>query len=304
MIADEVRPSLAGLSCFTGCLAEYLAGTGVDAAALLADSIRLAVRIDLPGDELAFSHHRFALNRLPDGTELRYATGTIAGATAAVSEELAAVGRVIVVVDNAKLPWSPSYGCGPSAPHWLLIADHQDVGWHVVDPFSGLLASGEQEPFTGWLPTPLLLDAMITPPTWTPEQRRRTELAFGFPVSVPTETGLSWLCRAAPSGDSELPGRWLLSYAETLPFLANYLSERLSRSVLVSDDIWAAAQHHVFRHRWLASQGDSERQLALAEAWSTLPQALRFAVESASRGRPRTGLLLTTLDNLRVLEAS
>jgi hypothetical protein len=311
MITDSTRvtstPSrggVHGLSCYTGCLAAYLAGDGIDVAALLADSIRLAVRIDLPDGALAFSHHRLALNRLPDGTELAYATEASAEATAAITEELAVNGRVIVVVDNAELPWSPSYGCGPSAPHWLLIDDRRGDKWHVVDPFSGLLASGEQEPFTGWLATRSLLEAMSVTHTWTPEQRCRNELAFGYPVRVPAGPGLTWLRRSPRSGDSALPGRWLLSYAETLPFLGTYFGERLAQCALVSDDVWAVAQHHVFRHHWLAGQGDSERHLALAGAWSGLPQALRFAVESAARGRPRAGLLRTTLDNLLALEAS
>jgi hypothetical protein len=293
-----------GLSCYTGCLAVYLAGYGIDAAALLADSIRLAVRIDLPDGALAFSHHRVALNRLPDGTELTYATHEAAEATAHITEELEVDGRVIVVVDNAELPWSPSYGCGPSAPHWLLIDDRRGDRWHVVDPFNGLLPSGEQEPFTGWLPTRSLLDAMSMTQAWTPEQRRRNELAFGYPVREPAGAGVTWLRRSLPSGDSALPGRWLFSYAETLPFLDTYLGERLTECARVSDDVWAAAQHHVFRHHWLAGQGDPERHLTVANAWSALPQALRFAVESAARGRPRAGLLHTTLDNLLVLEAS
>jgi hypothetical protein len=293
-----------GLSCYTGCLAAYLAGDGIDAAELLADSIRLAVRIDLPDGALAFSHHRVALNRLPDGTELSYATADAAEAIALIAEELAATGRVIVVVNNAELPWSPSYGCGPTAPHWLLVDGRCGDRWHVLDPFSGLLPSGEQEPFTGWLPTQSLLDAAIVPRPWTPEQHRRNELAFGFPVRMPSGPGVTCLRRSPPSDDSPLPGRWLLSYAETLPFLTAYFGEHLTRSTSVSDDVWAVAQHHAFRHHWLARQGDSERHLAFADAWSALPQALRFATESAARGRARVGLLNTTLDYLLVLETS
>lgn len=302
-------PELAGLSCYTGSLAVYLAGEDVDAAEVLANSIRLAVRVDLPGGALAFSHHGSALNQLPGGCALRYATADPQQAVLRIAGELATHGRVIVVVDNAELPWSPSYGTGPNAPHWLVVDGHEADRWHVLDPFCGLLPAGNQEPFSGWLPTESLVAASAVAQPWTPEQRRRNELAFGFPVPVPESQGVTWLCREkTPHAPAALPGEWLVGYAAVLPFLMEHLERRLAAPALQLDDMWAVAQHHVFRHRWLAGQAttpdENTRHGDAARAWGALPQALRFAVESAVRGRPRPSLLRTTLDNLLALECS
>ncbi|AHH99581.1 AMP-binding protein [Kutzneria albida] len=304
------QPELAGLSCYTGSLAGYLDGEPVDAAELLANSIRLAVRIDLPEGALAFSHHRFPLNRLPNGDQLHYAAeADPQRALAAITAELSRHGRVIVVVDNAELPWSPSYGVGPSAPHWLLLSTREEDKWHVVDPFSGLLPAGEQHPFTGWLSTESLL-AALAPRDWAPEQLRRNELAFGLPVPV-AGSGLTWLGRVQATRQAEdpLPGNWLTGCDQVLPFLIGHLERRLAESGPLLDDLWAAAQHHVFRHRWLGERagvlGDlagAARHESAAQAWASLPKALRFAVESASRGRPRATLVRTTLNHLLALE--
>lgn len=307
-MTDWPYPELSGLSCYTGSLAVYLAGEGVDAADVLADSIRLAVRTDLPGDALAFSHHRFALDVLPGGDRLRYASAAdpVAG-MACAADELARHGRVIVVVDNAELPWSPSYGIGPSAPHWLVLDGRDGDRWHVLDAFDGLLPAGGQEPFTGWLPTASLLAALTLPRHWSAEQRRRNELAFGFPVAVPDGPGATWLRREPRTGDAipDLPGHWLFGTADALPFLVEYLGDCSPvRTEPVLDDVWAAARHHVFRHRRLAGVAgeNAQRHDAAAHAWSGLPQAVRFAVESAVRGRSRASLVRTTLAHLVSLE--
>jgi hypothetical protein len=302
-----------GLSCYTANLAAYLAGELPDVGRWLAESIRLAVRVDLPDGELAFSHHAYPLDRLPDGTRLRYATAQ-AGDTpvpAGLAAELDRHGRVLVVTDNCRLPWSPALGTGPAAPHWLLVTASDGERWQVCDAFSGLLPSGEQQPHAGELCTDDLLDAMRLPPRWTAEQRRRNTLAFGFPVPGPDGAAMQWLSRTAdpPADSAELAGDWLTSDDDVLPFLAAWVADQGERATRHLDDLWSAAMHRVFRYRWLAGRPgvtelERERCAAAEAAWGRLPVALRFAVDSARRGQPRASLVATMFEHLRGIEAA
>jgi len=331
-----------GLSCYTANLAGYLAIELPGVRRWLAESVRLAVRVDLPGGELAFSHHAYPLDRLPDGTSLRYASvraadhaATELAATELAAAELAAEvgrhGRVLVVVDNARLPWSPALGTGQAAPHWLLVSGRDGPDWQVCDAFSGLLPAGEQQPHAGRLSTEALLGAMQPPPRWTRQQRRRNALAFGFPVPVPPGATRQWLRRSpagAPAGPAdpahagtahgggrpaapapaELPGTWLTSDNDVLRFLAAQVAAQGEHAARYLDDLWSAAAHRVFRYRWLAGRpgvpdAERERFAAAGAAWARLPVALRFAVDSARRGQPRPSLIATTFEHLRGIEA-
>lgn len=305
----------AGLSCYTANLAAYFAGEFGDAGRWLAESIRLAVRTDLPDGELAFSHHAYPLYQMPDGTRLRYAAAPDADrATAGLAAELDRRGRVLVVVDNSRLPWSPATGTGQAAPHWLLVVGRDGQHWQVLDAFSGLLPPGEQRPYAGRLPADVLLGAMGPPPRWTRDQRRRNSLAFGLPVPVPRGATWQWLYRS-PAGSAntgsanpgELPGTWLTSDHDVLPFLAGQVAEGAERGSRYLDDLWSAAGHRVFKYRWLAVQPgltepERERFAAAEAAWDRLPVALRFAVESARRGQPRASLVATMFEHLRDIE--
>lgn len=271
---------ITGLSCYTTNLVSYLSAEFAGTGATFAESVRLAVRVDQP-DELAFSHHRYPLNRLPDGTQLSYATGD---PVAGIADELARHGRCLAITDNQRLPWSP--GKRP-APHWLLVERRKQDRWYVKDGFTGLLADGEQHPYSGWLTTEQLTQAM-RPGEWTPEQRRRNELVFGFPLKQPE--GPLWLRREpGPGVTPALTGEWLLTDEEVLPFIAHHVTEHNL------DDLWTAAQHRAFRHRLL---GHTDA----GTAWEGLPKALRFAVDSARRGRPRESLVHNTLRHLLELE--
>ncbi len=284
------------LSCYTGNLVAYLAAEFPQACQTFADSVHLALRAD-PADELAFSHHRFPLHRLPDATRLAYGTApTLAGALAGVRAELSRHGRCLVVAENSRLPWSPSYGTAASAPHWVLVDDydHGMAGgrWHLTDVFSGLMPDGEQSPFQGWLGDAELAAAMTPPPQLTPEQRRRNDLAFGVPVPQPNPAGPQWLRREPDDGaTASLIGDWLRTDQEVLPFVADYFARHGQRASRYVDDLWTAARHRAFAHRLRGNP-------AAEAAWASLPGALRFAVDSAARGRPRTSLLRSTLEHL------
>jgi hypothetical protein len=301
-----------GLSCYTANLAGYLAAEW-SATTLIACSIRLAVRADLPGGQLAFSHHARPLDWLLDGTRLEYAAAaTPAAALREISRELNMYGRVIVVTNNPALPWAPS---GKAAPHWVLIDGKRGCDWRVSDSFSGLMPAGPQEPFTGWLTREQLSFAMDLP-AWSPEQRQRNMLAFGYPVPLPRgrlarAPRAMWLRRVALGGLAAVPppvlrGQWLTRDADIFPFLA----ERLADAAVISrclDDCWAAAGHRAFAYRWrLATRADgpSERQrIALAlKQWEQLPRVLRFASEASRRGHSRPSLLQSVFAALLAAE--
>lgn len=306
----------AGLSCYTANLYEYLAVEWPDAHDRMARSIRLAVGVDQPGGALAFSHHAFGMDRLPDGGHLSYASSrTPIDALADITDELDRWGRVLVVVDAGKAPWSPVAGTGASAPHWLLVEGRNGDQVLVRDAFAGLLPAGEQRPFRGWIPGQRLMEALALPPAWTPTQQMRCRYAFGHAVSPPEGSRLCLLRRipSGASGPDEIPvplaGTWLTDDGDVLDFLARHFIEIGGDALDYLDDVWAAAMHRTFRYRWLAERAaldDRERSDidTAHDLWQKLPSALRFAVESAGRGNPRPGLITTTLEHLRSAESA
>lgn len=285
-----------GLSCYTGNLVAYLERHEPDPADRVARSIRVAVRTDAPGGGLAISHHAEPLQRLPGGGELRY-RGAADRATALreIEAELDAHQQALVVADSALLPWSADSGAG--APHYLLVNDRKSGYWHVIDRFAALLpGGGEQQPFGGWL-TDEEFASLLRPLDPLPlQQRRRNEHVFGFPVPVPPDGRYQWLARVPdPEGTAGvLPGQWLTDPAEALDHLGQNVAEELL------EDIWAVAQHHIFRYGRL--EGDLDGVDAALAAWGELPRAVRFAHESAKRGRSRDSLLKTAFDRLGRIE--
>jgi hypothetical protein len=249
---------------------------------------------------------------MPDATLLRYATLPPRAALVGLADELSRRGRVLAVTDGSRLPWSPSRHRGVAAPHWLLVTGRRADSWHVVDAFAGLLPGGEQRPFAGWLSTAQLTNAMLLPEHWLPEQHTRNRFAFGFPVPVPQPVGPLWLRREPEPSDADppgldLPGTWLVGDDDVLPFLADYFATSGPDGARHLDDLWTSAAHRVFRYRWLCSRPGSpdavrQRYVAARDAWAQLPSAVRFAVDSAARGRPRPSLLRQTFAHLQLTE--
>jgi hypothetical protein len=291
-----------GLSCYTANLHTYLAEEW-DADAILGESVRLAVRVDLPDGHLAFSHHEPSLDRLPDGSQLCYVGAvTPEQALPGLAGELSIHGRVLVVVDAARLPWSVLHGRS-ATPHWLLVDGRRAGQWHVVDRFTALMPAGEQPPYEGWLRTADLRAAMTLPRQWEPEQQQRNALAFGGPVVVPPGRAL-WIRRSSRPVHPGVPltGQWLCGDDHVLPFLMNYLVDHTAGIARHLDDLWAAVGHRGFayRRRLTGPVNEAEREAlsaALAK-WENLPRMLRIAAESARRGRPRPVLARAAIEVL------
>jgi hypothetical protein len=287
------------LSCYTANLAVYL---GPDALERIAHSVWLAVRTDLGEDLLAFSHHRVPLD---DGRLEVKGAGDAGAALEAIAAEVERSGRCLVVANTGFLDWS-SAGPDGQAPHLLLVDGVRGDEWHAVDRFKALLPSGgEQRPFTGWISTAALARFLTPIVPLPPEQRLRNRLAFGFPRPLPEDGQYQWLERTERPGESRLEGVWLTDTDAALGHLADFwaaIDERPERTRLL-DDMWAAAQHHAFRYAYLLAT--SEERPVLAEArrlWRDLPMALRFAVDSARRGRHRPTLIASTFAALRRVE--
>ncbi|MET0135821.1 MAG: hypothetical protein ABW215_19745 [Kibdelosporangium sp.] len=293
-----------GLSCYSANLAMYLLPHRSDALDVVARSVRLAVR---PGEEPAFSHHSVPLHQLRPGGELGYAAaGTGADAIEALAGEVNRNGQVLVLTGRAVLPWSvPEPGHG--APHLLLVDSHSGSRWHVVDEFSALRPAGRQDPYTGWITDEELLKAMEPNPAPAAEHKLRNEHAFGFPVPLPPDGTYQWLAfQPSRTTGSDLPDEWLTGIDEVFEALTEFwsgLDGNPDRRRFL-EDMWACSQHHTYRYNWLVTSQDADPEAftdAIA-AWQNLPMALRFAADSADRGRARPSMVRTTFDQLRAAD--
>lgn len=306
------------LSCYTTNLVAYLSADLPDAGRHFAASVRLAVRTGLPPGRLAFSHH----TRVDTATGLGPLTYRSAAdrqrAHAGLARELALRGRVLAVGNTRYLPWSPGYGRA-DAPHWLLLHDHRDGCWLVADHFTALTPHGPQEPYLGWLDGDELTLALTPVPDPAPEVALRDRLALGSAAPVPGPGHFRWLERE-PAADGTCPapdapeatvlgtgaatapdeGSWLFGLPDVLSYVRDVLIAEPTAPGRYADDLWAAGCHHAHRLTVLAESGAMSRADAdtLTALWAELPRALRFAAQSAERGRPRAGLVGAAFDRL------
>ncbi|MEV7897721.1 hypothetical protein [Streptomyces cyaneofuscatus] len=309
MRTDSTMPTGVGLSCYTENLAGYLSARTPGSTDLLARSVRLAVD---PATG-AFSHHDRALNNLPGGRRLAYRGAIDAeSALAGIDAELAEHGRVLVIADSGSLPWLTG-SADDHAPHLLLVDGLGPDGHrHVVDGFTALFSNGSQDPFAGSVSDEELKDMLAFPHGLSPVHRTRNALAFGFPVAPPAYETYQWLVEERGTTKEELPGGpWLTGVAaleESARLLLADMDGDGSRGLL--EDIWAAAQHHIFRDAHLLTAGtelsSAELQTVRSSTakWRELPRVLRFAANSARRGRPRPSLVTGAFATLAELEAA
>lgn len=279
--------STAELSCYSSALTGYLSRTDPAAPLRLARAVRLAVRIDTSG-ELVFSQHR----RI-DGGDLAYRGAESWAKTCEVlALGVAAQGAVIAVGNTGSLPWSPQHGA-TGVPHWLVVDGREGGRWHVTDNFAALLPAGEHHPFSGWLSDERLRAALSPLGEVPPEVAARDRYALGDLVAVPSPASFRWLETGATedsgTGAPEDEAGWLTEPDAVLDYLATRLTDDDALLAGHVEDLWAAARHQIHRLRAL-SPADATTAVAVT-GWAELPRALRFAVDSAARGRPRPSLI-------------
>ncbi|UVS79493.1 hypothetical protein [Actinokineospora sp. UTMC 2448] len=294
------------LSCYTANLVAYLERCFPHAANQVARSVRLAVRRS-PRWPLAFSHHDHPLNQLPDGTRLTYRWATsFATARGEVESELEKHGQVLLVARSDRLPWSAQ---SAAAPHFVLLTGRDRDGWRLADNFTGLFPDGVvQSEFAGTVSDRDLKDMLAPIASLRGEHRLRNRYAFGHASVVPPDGTFQWVVRTG--GDPARTDRisasdWCLDTADSLSYLAGLVadSRHFLRNPSFTEDLWAAARHHLLRNEYLVAEaaGNALVGAVVAEAgeqWRTLPQILHIGVASAVRGRPRPALVPDALTRL------
>lgn len=280
--------SWADLSCYTSNLAAYLAPGRPHLRAELADAVRLAVR---PATS-AISHHR----RIDDGRLEYRGTEQWAEAEAALAAECETRGAVLAVANTGHLPWSPGFRQS-AAPHWVLLTGRAGGRWSVADHFAATTPRGDHRPYAGEVSADDLR-VLLTPVATVPgEVANRDRYALGAAVPVPPPSQYRWLTRTAGTGYPAEPG-WLTGRDAVVHLAA--LADDQDRLAALADDLWAASRHQLFRQRVRSAAGLADpAATAVAEAaWEELPRALRFAVQSAARGRPRPGVVRAAFDRV------
>jgi hypothetical protein len=274
------------LSCYTVNLIAHLSREDPAAEARLAAAVRLSVRLDAPGGGLAFSQHE----RIAPGLGYR-AHPDWAAARAALAAEFARRGGVLAVASTRHVPWSPGFGRADT-PHWVRLAARDGDRWLVVDDFDALLPLGRQEPYRGWTDD-AGLRALLTPlPALPAALHARDVYALGAAIEVPPPGAYRWLEYGAGRPLAE-EGSWVHGTAAALAALRDRLATDPDALRAHAEDLWAAGRHHQYR--------DPSGKRASA-AWSELARAVRFAVQSAERGRPRPSLVRRAFDQVLGVE--
>lgn len=304
------------LSCYTANLAAYLSrhrGSGVDEH--IAASVRLAVDMQRPDGIVAFSHHDRPLDDLGDGTRLGYwGSDDPEEARQAIAGQLDTHGSAVIVGYSNQLPWGPSTGTSDGgAPHLVLVEDHDGRRWRTVDHFSGVMVTGEQqEPFGGWVSSAELDALMHRAQRMTTTHLLRTAFAFGPEVVVPQDNAAHLLLVRQPADTASrtLGEQWISDTAAALEGLSGWLTDGdgLLHDPGVVDDCWAAAQHHVFRYRYYETRLTDPSLLGAvrtaADKWASVPRTLRFAADSARRGRSRASLICRLLSDVALADTA
>ncbi|MEV6828465.1 hypothetical protein [Amycolatopsis sp. NPDC051102] len=290
--APDVVPEL---SCYTTNLVAYLEPDDPGVKTRLAHAVRLAVRLD--GD-LVFSQHA-RVDDIAAHDPLGYrGAPNWARAAGELDAELARSGRVLAVADTFRLPWSPAYETAHS-PHWLLLLGRRDDRWLVADHFCALTPLGAQEPFLGWLDDTALELALAPHTPWPAEIANRDRYALGAAVEPVPANLFRWLARTTSDAPAD-PGDWTCVLPEVIERVSGVLTEDETAAARYGDDLWAASRHYTYRLEVLAANGEigAEEAAAATVSWSELPKVVRFAAASAARGKPRSGLLQRTFEDL------
>lgn len=305
MSTSDVAPDGALLSCYTTSIAEVLWHRGVDWAAAIGLGSVLAIRPE--GELFAFNHHDTSLR--PPGLR-RVGTDDVRelhrGLVAAHERDR----RVIVVADAHNLPWSTGFG-RRHAPHWCVVDGRRDGAWHVTDRFTMLDARGEQSPWHGWMSDDELPQVLCRGDLEA-QQVLRERLAFGDEEPPPPGTRYQWFTSTPTASAARVgppAGDWLVGERAVHRLIEHFTEHGgRARAYRQTEDLWVTGRHRRLRHLVLARAmpADHPSVIAardLADAWERVPMALRYAAESARRGRPRLAALRRSLSEVAEHEA-
>ncbi|MEV5728374.1 hypothetical protein AB0N50_21550 [Streptomyces pharetrae] len=284
----------AELSCYTAGLVAYLEPRVPDIRDRLAAAVRLRVRTDPPDGGLAFSHHtRVDTDGRGRGLVHRGADDW-AAARAALDAELARHGTALAVGNTRHIPWSPSYG-GAETSHWVVLRRHGDGTWQVRDDFDALTPHGPQAAYQGLLDE-AELQSLLTPLSRTSAQAvSRDRHALGEATELAPYTGYRWLELGDTPDTPAHEGTWVDGPLPALRLVADTVCTDPDALARYADDIWTAARHQRFR---LASRPETADVAEAVAAWGSLPQAVRFGIASAERGRYREGVVRQAFEQL------
>ncbi|MYS21920.1 hypothetical protein GTW78_17405, partial [Streptomyces sp. SID4948] len=267
------------MSCYTANLIGHLARADPGADARFAGSVELSVREDGPDGVLAFRHY----GRIAPDLGYRSARGWDE-AGRALRAEFGRRGDVLVVANSRHLPWSV-HRDRRDVPHWVRLAGRDGDRWLVVDDFEALLPEGAQAPYRGWVDEEGLRSLAAPLPDLPAVLRQRDLYALGGgPAFVPDVGTYRWLEHGAGRYRPD-DSHWVLDTRAALAYVRDRFAADVEAMRAHADDLWAAARHHCFR----AAHGTPDP--SAAAAWGELARALRFAVQSADRGRPRPALV-------------
>ncbi|WP_186156456.1 hypothetical protein [Burkholderia gladioli] len=270
------------LSCYTTNLIAHLERDDPSIPQQFASAIELSVRVDLDEGQLAFLQHG------PVGPRLGYrAATTWSDARRGLANELDRYGSALAVASTRNLPWSPAHGI-EDAPHWIRLQSREGERWRVVDAFEALLPHGEQCPFDAWVDDDALHGLLAPLPSLPDHLQARDAHALGTVEEVPPAGQFRWLSHDADTRVTRT-GEWIDGTDAALRYLSRRFVDELDTLRRHAEDLWAASRHHQYRFA---------QQPAVNAAWGELARSLRFAIQSAERGKPRPSLIALAFEQI------
>ncbi|KGW74904.1 putative azicU10 [Burkholderia pseudomallei MSHR2990] len=270
------------LSCYTTNLIAHLGRADPSIERQFASAVALSVRVDLDGGRLAFLQHG------PVGPRLGYRAATTWGdARRGLEVELDRYGGALAVASTRNLPWSPAHGI-EDTPHWIHLQGRESGRWRVVDAFDALLPHGEQRPFDAWVDDDALRALLAPLPRLPDHVQARDAHALGAVDQVPPAGQFRWLSHDADTRIARA-GEWIDGTDAALHYLSRRFVDELDTLRRHAEDLWAASRHHQYRF---------SHQPAVSAAWGELARSLRFAIQSAERGRPRPSLIALAFEQI------
>jgi hypothetical protein len=246
---------------------------------------------DEGGGLFGFGHFpptlRASLGLVPRGS------GDEDDALAAILDELASNGRVILAGDGRRLPWHVAYR-RRHVPHWFLVAGDPRQPL-VVDPFACVNELGRQEATTRELAVGDLGRIIGALPQEDPVYALRESLALGDDLRPLPPGRFRWFAHETVEETRPPEGRLgpdaICRLAEH--FRARGQDASAYRQV---DDIWSIARHRAFLARL------EEPVAPLAERWGHMAPLLMQATLALAAGRPASASVPDTLEQLAALE--